>query len=60
MTTKEAMIEVIKQLPEDASVEDAIEKLYFLRSLERGLDQIRQGKTVSNEEVMKRIEKWLS
>jgi hypothetical protein len=60
MTTKDAIVQAMKELPEDANVDDAIERLYFLRSLERGLEQIRAGKTISNDEVMKRIEKWLA
>jgi hypothetical protein len=32
--TRERMLEVIRELPEDASVDDAIEKLVFLAKIE--------------------------
>ena len=54
------MHKVIDDLPEDAGLEDAIERFQLLLGVEKGLAQIKEGKTVSNEEVMKRIEKWLS
>jgi len=60
MTTKEAMIKAIQELPDDAGLEEAIERFQLWLSVEKGLAQIQASKTVSNEEVMKRIEKWLS
>jgi hypothetical protein len=60
MTTKEAMVRAIQELPEGASIDEAIERLFMLQRIERSIDQIKLGKTLSNDEVMKRIEKWLS
>jgi hypothetical protein len=59
-TIKAAVVKAMQELPEDASIDDALEKLFFLRSMERSLGDIRTGKTISNEEAMKRVEKWLS
>ena len=59
MTTKEEIIKVIRQLPDDATVEDAIEKLYLLHKVERGIGQAGAGQKVSQEEARQRMERWL-
>lgn len=51
MTTKEQMIKVIQDLPEDATVEDAMERLYFLYKIERGIAQAEAGQKVSQKEA---------
>ncbi len=38
-SAKDQMIQLIEQLPEDATVEDALEKLYLLYKIERGISQ---------------------
>ena len=37
-------------LPDDATVEDAMERLYFLAKIERGLEQS-EAETISHEEI---------
>jgi len=54
-STKDLLHETAEQLPDDASVEDAMERLYFLAKIERGLEQANAGKTVSHEEVGRRL-----
>jgi predicted transcriptional regulator len=51
---KSEIIKVIQELPEDATVEDAMERLYFLAKIERGLEQS-EGETVSHEEIKARF-----
>ena len=52
---KQKMVETVEHLPEDATVEDAIERLYFLAKIERGLQQSEAGETVSHEDVKQRF-----
>lgn len=47
---KSNIIRVIQELPEDATVEDAMEHLYFLAKIERGLEQS-EGETISHDEI---------
>lgn len=54
-TTRERMIEAIRELPEDASVEDAIERLCLIAKIEEGLEQSRAGRVISHEELKKRF-----
>ena len=53
--TRERMLEVIRELPEDASVDEAIEKLVFLAKIEEGLAQLDRGEGIPHEEVKRRL-----
>jgi predicted transcriptional regulator len=52
---KDRMLEAVRDLPDDATVEDAMERLYFLAKVEEGLRQAEAGETVSHEEAKRRI-----
>ncbi len=52
---KARVIDAVNDLPEDATVEDAMERLYFLAKVEEGLRQAEAGQTVSSEEAKQRI-----
>lgn len=54
-TTKAKIVRAVKDLPEGASIEDAMERLVFLHKIEIGLKQIQEGKTVALEEVATRL-----
>ena len=54
-SAKQRVIEAVTKLPEDATVEEAMERLYFLAKIERGLDDARAGRTVSHEEIRNRF-----
>ena len=60
MATKEQMLKIIQDLPEDASIEEAIERLYLLEKIERGIAQADAGQTVPHDEALRRLSKWLS
>ena len=48
---KQLLREAVEQLPDDASVEDVMERLYFLAKVARGLEAAERGDTVSHEDV---------
>ncbi len=49
------MIEAIRELPENASVDDAIERLVFLVKIEEGLAQLDRGEGIPHDEVKRRL-----
>lgn len=59
MLTKEQMIKALQELPADATVEDAIERLYLLHKVERGIAQADSGQKMSQEEARRRMAQWL-
>jgi predicted transcriptional regulator len=54
-TMKNKIVETVQALPDDATVEDAMERLLFLAKLERGLREADGGSTVSHAEIKKRF-----
>ncbi|WP_457652464.1 hypothetical protein [Rhodocaloribacter sp.] len=60
LSAKQASLRLIERLDEDVTFEDIIYELYFLQKVERGLEDVKEGRTVSHEEVRKEFEKWLS
>ena len=59
METKQQILKAIEDLPDDAGVEDALDRLYVLYKVERGLCQADRGELLTQEEVRERMEKWL-
>jgi predicted transcriptional regulator len=54
-TTRERILEALQDLPADATLDDAIERLVLLAKIEAGLAELDEGKGVSHEEVKKRL-----
>jgi hypothetical protein len=52
---KSEIVRAIQDLPEDATVEDAMERLYFLAKVERGLEQSESDETISHDEIKARF-----
>jgi predicted transcriptional regulator len=57
--TKQQILKAIEELPADAGVEDALDRLHLLYKVERGLGQADRGELISQEEVRQRMAKWL-
>ena len=57
-TVKEQMVDVINSQPLDASYEEIMRELTFERMVNRGLQDSRQQRTLSNEEIERRIQSW--
>ena len=57
-TVKEQMVEVINSQPLDASYEEIMRELAFERMVNLGLQDSRQKRTLSNEEIEGRIQSW--
>ena len=57
-TVKKRMTEVIQSQPDDASYEESMRELAFERMIERGLEDSRKGRVISNDEMEHRIRTW--
>ena len=53
--TRDQMVQAIRELPPDASVDDAIERLVFLAKIEEGLAQLDRGDGIPHDEVKRRL-----
>lgn len=54
-TTKDRVLDAVQQLPADATVEQAMERLYFIAKVEEGIRQANAGKLTSHEDVKRRL-----
>ena len=54
-TTKQIVHEIAEQLPEQATLEDAMYSLYVRQKLERSMQAAKEGKVTSQEDARKRF-----
>ncbi|WP_423148494.1 hypothetical protein [Rubrolithibacter danxiaensis] len=54
---KVQLIETIKDMPEEFSVEDLIERLMVLQKIEEAQQQVQSGQFYTDEEAEKKLEK---
>jgi len=55
---KEQLIRLIEEQPDDSSPDDILRELAFAAMVERGIADSDAGRTISNEEMGRRIESW--
>ena len=53
--SRDRMIEALRELPPDATVDDAIERLVFLAKIETGLAELDRGEGIPHAEVKGRL-----
>lgn len=55
---KEATIETIKRLPGECSLEDIMYEINFVAQVLDGLKDAENGRLLTTEELLNRVEKW--
>ncbi len=58
-TAKQEVSQLLIHLPDDCSLEDIQYHLYVLQKIERGLKDADEGRVYTQDEVEKRMAKWL-
>jgi predicted transcriptional regulator len=53
-TSRDRILEALQDLPSDATVDDAIERLVFLAKIDAGLAELDAGQGIPHEEVKER------
>ena len=59
MQAKQQMLKAIEELPDDANIVDALERLNLLYIIDRRIKQADAGELISQEESRQRMAKWL-
>lgn len=57
-TVKEKITKVVLSQPEDATYDEIMRELAFARMVDRGLEDVRAGRVISNDEMADRIRTW--
>ena len=57
-TVKEKIAEVVSSQPDDATYDDIMRELAFAKMVDRGLEDFRAGRVISNDELGNRIRAW--
>jgi predicted transcriptional regulator len=60
MSQKELVLEAIQGLPDDASIDQIADRVEFMAAIQKGIDDIDRGDTVSHEEIKKQLATWLT
>jgi len=58
MRDKQAVMDALQRLPEDASLEEISEELRLMASIRRGRADIAAGRTKTQEEAERLLESW--
>jgi predicted transcriptional regulator len=56
---KKEVSDLLQRLPEDCTLDDIQYHLYVLQKIDRGLKDAEGGRTLTQEEIEKRMSKWL-
>ncbi len=59
MSEKDLVIEMIRQLPDDSTVDDIFEELFFRMQVDKGIKELDDGNGVDHSTVKQRLSRWL-
>ena len=58
-TAKDEVRELLENLPDDASLEEIQYHLYVHQKIHKGLEAAEEGRTITHEEAVRRMSRWL-
>ena len=58
-SAKEEVRRILELVPDNASFEDIQYHIYVREKIERGLEDVQNGKLLSQEEVEQRMRQWI-
>jgi hypothetical protein len=60
LSTKQEIIEMIRGMPDNATVDDVMEKLYVRAKIVSAIKQIDEGKGIPHDQVKEKFKNWLT
>lgn len=58
-TAKELITELVQKQPDDSSYDEIVRELAFDLMVQRGLKDSDEGRTITSDEMRRRIDTWL-
>ncbi len=59
MTEKEIVLETIRALPDNCTLDEIAERIKFMAGVQKGLDELERGEGIPHEEIKKQLASWL-
>jgi len=60
LTAKQEVMELLKDLPDTSTLEEIQYHLYVRQKVQRGIQDVEEGRIYTQEEVEKRMGKWVA
>ena len=60
MTQKELVLDVISELPDEASLDEIAQRIEFMAAIQKGIDQVDRGEGIPHDEVKRELATWLA
>jgi predicted transcriptional regulator len=58
MSNRDAVIEIIRRMPEDISISEIISELSVRQKVDEGLRELDSGRGIPHEEVKQELSRW--
>jgi len=56
--SKQDALDAIQQLPDNVALDEIVYRLYVLNKINQGMQEVEDGKGISQEELAREIEQW--
>jgi hypothetical protein len=60
MTTKEQILHLLEELPDDATWDEVLERIYFVAGVRKGLQELNAGEGIAHERIREEYAAWLT
>lgn len=60
LTDKQLALQVIRQAPDEVTLDEMIERIEIMAAIEKGVKAADEGRLIPHEEVKRRVKRWLS
>lgn len=58
MSSKQIVIDLVRKLPEEASLQEIAREIEFVAGIREGMDEFDRGASLSAEELLRDISSW--
>lgn len=60
ISTKDQVLDLIRRLPDEVTLEEIVSELYFRRKVDEGLGQLDAGQGIDHETAKQKLSRWLN
>jgi len=60
MSDREMVLDLVRRMPEDATLKDIVTELELFTGIDVALEQVSRGEWISEEEMRSELRKWVT